>query len=334
MTQWNLAIAGLGNVGRALVALLARKRVELERLGVAYRITGVASRRLGWVAHAEGLDEAALLRGEAGRANAADVAEWLAAARADVLFECTPLARRTGEPATSHLRAALEHGAHAISANKGPVVHALDELSALAAARGKRFLFESAVMDGAPVFNLFRECMPAVEVRSIRGVLNSTTNVILEAMELGASFEEGVARARELGVAEADPSDDVDGWDGAVKIAALARVLMGAAPRLEEIERAGIRELTASDVAAARAERRVYKLVCRAERRDGTVVASVRPEALEAGDPLALVRGTSSAVYFRTDVCPEIGIVETDPGLETTAYGLLSDFLRAARRND
>ncbi len=131
---------------------------------------------------------------------------------------------------------ALEAGAHAISANKGPVVHAYRELTELAAAKGRRFLFESAVMDGVPIFSLFRETLPAIEIRGFRGVLNSTTNVVLEGMEAGMTFDESIRQAQQLGVAESDPSDDIEGVDAAVKVVALANVLMRADLKLDDVK--------------------------------------------------------------------------------------------------
>ena len=170
-------------------------------------MTGVASRRLGWLAAPEGFTpEKILAEISPKRSRAADVREWLRLGKADALFETTSLNAATGQPAIDTSAPALESGAHAISANKGPVVHAYRELTELAAAQGRRFLFESAVMDGVPIFSLFREAMPAVEVRGFRGVLNSTTNVILEGMESGMSFDESLAQAQQLGVAESDPT--------------------------------------------------------------------------------------------------------------------------------
>src|SRR6202043_632246 len=174
---------------------------------------------------------------------AKNVREWLAAARADVLFEATTLNVQNGEPAVGHIRAALEHGAHAITANKGPIVHAYRELRDLAAAHGKRFLFESTVMDGVPIFSLFDQ-LPAIHLQGFHGILNSTTNVILREMENGLTFDEALKRAQELGVAETDATHDIDGWDAAVKTAALITVLMDTPIRLEEIAREGIRHLT------------------------------------------------------------------------------------------
>ena len=328
-----LAFLGFGNVGRALAQLLEAKSEELAgRYGIAWRLTGVSSRRLGWCADPRGYDVAALLAGERpahSGAPVSGVAGWLRAAGADVLFEMTSLNAETGQPAIDHLRAALEGGAHAITANKGPVVHGLGELTALARARGRRFLFESAVMDGAPIFSLWRECLPAAEVRSLRGILNSTTNLILSLMGEGKSYEEAVAYAQSIGIAETDPSADVLGWDAAVKVAALVTVLMGVPLKPGEIERRGIDGLAAADVSAARAQGRRWKLICRAERAGDGIRASVAPEVLGPDDPLYSVEGTSSAVTFESDVLPSLTIVEGDPGPETTAYGLLADLIAA-----
>jgi homoserine dehydrogenase len=326
-------LLGFGNVNRALLGLLRKKEKELRERGIGWRVTGVASRRMGWVADAGGLDVEALVEGsgesQTRRTRVSTPHEWLKAAQADVLFEATSLHVADGQPAIHHIRAALEYGAHAITANKGPVVYAYRELTALASAKGKKFLFESAVMDGVPIFSLFRDNLPAIELRGFRGILNSTTNVILSGMEEGLSFEESLKKAQQMGVAETDPSHDIDGWDAAVKVAALVTVLMGVPIRLDEIEREGIGKLTGEAVRAARAEGKPYKLVCRAQR-DGTRVrASVRPEQIRWSDPMAGVAGTSSILYLETDIFPGLVITENNPGLEATAYGMLADLVRA-----
>jgi homoserine dehydrogenase len=331
---YNLCILGFGNVGKAFVVLLHRKIHELRsRYGLTFRVTAVASRRLGWLVAPDGFDPDKLLAGDfSGAHTAADIHEWLKLAAADVMFETSSLNAATGQPAVDYIRAALEMGAHAISANKGPVVHAYQELTALAAAMRRRFLFESAVMDGVPIFSLFRDAMPAVEIRGFRGVLNSTTNVILEGMESGMAFDDAVKKAQELGVAESDPSDDIDGVDAAVKVVALANVLMNAELKLGDVQRYGIRDISGHHLRHARDLGQVWKLVCAAHREaDGSVVGHVRPEHLKPDDPLAQVKGTSSVISFETDVLPQLIITEQDPGLETTAYGLLADFLTATR---
>jgi homoserine dehydrogenase len=314
--------------------------VELrERHGISYRVTGIASRRLGWISDPNGWDSALLLAlnsdslpgfSRAGvPAPHSNVRSWLSAACADVLFEATSLNVENGQPAVDHIRAALEHGAQAITANKGPIVHAYRELRDLAAARGKRFLFESTVMDGVPVFSLFPQ-LPLIHLQGFHGILNSTTNVILGEMEQGLSFDEALKKAQELGVAETDATHDIDGWDAAVKTAALITVLMDIPVRLDQIERDGIRDLTTSAVRNARRDGWAFKLVCRARRTANGFEASVKPEKVLSTQPIARIAGTSSYIYFETDIFPGLAITEEDPGLYATAYGLLADFVRAA----
>jgi len=306
-----------------------------RRYDVRWRLTGVATRRAGWVADPDGLNPIALLNGRWPERRGAfpapqNTSEWLEQSRTDVFFETSSLNPQTGQPATDHLKAALNHGAHAISANKGPVVHAYEELKTLARERGKKFLCEATVMDGVPIFSMFPSGLPATELRGFSGVLNSTSNVVLTEVEKGMSFEDAVRRAQALGIAETDPSNDLDGWDSAVKVVALAIVLMGLPVKLEQVQRTGIRDLSEEKIRSVRAAGMRYKLVCRAERRGVGVDCQVRPELLLASDPLANLEGTSSAVHFDLDVFG-LSLVEHNPGIDATAYGLLADFLRAVR---
>jgi len=258
--------------------------------------------------------------------------EFIRACPADALFENSPVNHHTGQPAIDHLRTALECGIHAITANKGPVAHHYKELTALAASVGKRFLFESSVMDGAPIFSLFRGPLPAVDVLGFRGILNSCTNLLLERMESGESFDEAIDYARSIGIAETDPTADVDGWDAAIKVAALATVLMGIPLTPRQVEREGIRAITPQMLAEAQAAGERWKLVCSARRRGGQILeARVRPERVKPDSVLYTIGGTSSYVQFELDVLPGLGIVESNPGPETTAYGLLADLLNALR---
>ena len=341
MKTFNLCLLGYGNVGCALAELLWEKREELrEEFGVEWRVTGVATRRQGWLAAPEGYTPADLLSLEAllgaapvQRVSPAprDVKEWLAAARCDVLFETTSLEPLTGEPAVSYARAGLEHGAHVVTANKGTIVHGYRELSELARARGRRFMFEATVGE-FPVFSLFRGSLPAARLLSFEGVLNSTTTLVLDEMAAGASFDEGVRRAQALGVAETDPAHDVDGWDAAVKTCALANVLMRAGLGLEDVSREGIRGLSGAEVRAAHAAGRPFRLVSRARRDEaGRVFASVRPAQVEPRGPFGSVSGTTLAIHYELDVLPGLTVVAHDPDLTSTAYGLLADFVEAVK---
>ncbi len=349
---YNLCFLGFGNVNRTLARLLEDRRRELQaRYSLEFRITGIASRRRGWIAEPNGIDTTAVsalssepeghgfspadqtqqktgLQPLRAATDASNINSWLSAAKADVLFEATSLNVQNGQPSISHIRAALEHGAHAITANKGPIVHAYRELRDLAAARGKKFLFESTVMDGVPIFSLFNQ-MPAIHLQGFHGILNSTTNVILSEMENGLSLDEALKKAQALGVAETDATHDIDGWDAAVKTAALITVLMDVPVGIEDIQRDGIRDLTMPAVRNARRDGWPFKLACRAQRTGDGVKAHVAPERVLASSPMGKISGTSSYIYFETDIFPGLALTEENPGLYATAYGMLADLVRA-----
>lgn len=334
MNQYNLCFLGFGNVGRALARLFVAKSAELrDQYGIEFRVTGVASRRIGWLANSDGFEVATLLSNLPLAEQSADnITGWLKAAQPDAVFETTSLNPDSGQPAIDHVRAILDAGAHAITANKGVLVHGYQELAALACKQGKRLLFESAVLDSAPVFSLFRETLPAVKLRGFSGLFSSTTNVIIETMEAGRSFEEGLKTAQELGVTETDASHDIDGWDATVKVCALANVLMNVPLKPAEVNREGIRELTHRKVQAARAEGKPFKLIARAKLTgDGKITATVRPEQILASDPLGNVRGTSLGIHFELDMMPGLTITSHRPNLQSTAYGLLADFINAVK---
>jgi homoserine dehydrogenase len=341
MPHYKLALLGFGNVGQALARLLIEKRAELSsNYGLTFSITGIATVRHGSAIHPAGLDiPRSLALAQSGepldslstRPALDDAFDFIRSCQADVLFENTPVNYATGQPAVGHLKAALEAGMHAITANKGPVVHAYRQLTELAAAHKRRFFFESSVMDGAPLFSLFREALPGARLNSFQGILNSTTNLVLTRMEAGESQEQAVAYAQSIGIAETDPSGDIDGWDAAVKVAALVSVLMGTPLKPDEVDRRGIRSVTPRDIHTALSEGRRWKLVCSARREEQRVMARVAPEKVAPASPLYQVDGTTSIVQFETDVLGLLSVIEADPGPHTTAYGLLADFLNAVR---
>jgi homoserine dehydrogenase len=340
MPHSRLALLGFGNVGRALARLLLGKESELkDKYDLTFRVTGIATGKHGIAIDPDGLDlEKALSLVEGGgtlssldKKAVSGPLDFVRTVPADVLFENSPVNVATGQPAIDHLRAALEHGMHAITANKGPVVHAYRELTALAHAKGRKFYFESTVMDGAPIFSLFRSSLPAANLVSFFGILNSTTNLILGRMEAGGSFDDAVRYCQQIGLAETDPSGDVDGWDASIKVAALVTVLMGVPFKPQQVERTGIRGITADMVAVARSKDKRWKLVCSAERVGNEVKGRVAPELVSPDSPFYSVEGSSSIIEFHTDTLSSLAIVEGNPGPETTAYGLLADFINAVQ---
>ena len=336
MASAGLVLLGFGNVGRALARLLLEKSTDLAPLELP--VVGILTARHGGALDHDGLDlSAALSIAEQGgslsdlssSAAPAQVSEFLKASGAQALVETTPVNYESGQPALDYLRAGLQYGMHAITANKGPVVHGYRELSRLARDRHRRFLFESAVMDGAPLFSLWRETLPAARLSAFRGVLNSTTNLILTLMEQGQSFQEAVSHAQAIGIAETDPRGDTQGWDAAVKVAALVTVFMDTPLSPQQVAREGIEAISPDRVREAGERGERWKLVCRAEVGEHGIDASVRPERVGPQDPLFGVMGTSSAITLWTDVLGPLTLVESDPGPRTTAYGLLADLLNA-----
>lgn len=340
MAHYKLALLGFGNVGRALGQLLMRKEKELkEKYEIAFSVTGIATGRHGSLINHNGVDllgAQELLRSSRSlslltRVPVNSSMDFIRKSEADVLFENTSVNHESGQPALDYVKTALDLGMHVCTANKGPVVHGYQELLDLAKARRVKFLHESTVMDGAPIFSLFREAIPASNLLSFKGILNSTTNLILQRLEKGESFDEAVRHCQEVGIAETDPSGDVDGWDAAIKVAALVTVLMGIPLKPQQVDREGVREITPEMVADALKEGKRYKLICSAERDGDTVKAKVAPELIPSASPLYSVEGTSSIVKFQTDVLGDLSIVEADPGPHTTAYGLLADFINAVK---
>ncbi len=340
MKDLRLALVGFGHVGRQFARHLRGPYARaLRDAGVKVRVTGIATARHGLAIDPQGI---ALHRArrlvEAGRSLEAlgrgpqprDVRQLIARVPADVLVEITSLDPRRGEPAISHVRQALGRGLHVVTANKGPVAFARGRLLALARKKRRLFLHEGAVMDGTPVFNLVERCLPGCRILGFRGTLNSTTNLILSRMEEGLSAEAALREAQALGIAEADPRNDLDGWDAAVKGCALAAGLMGATVRPTEVRRRGIGGVTTLQVRRALRTGSRLRLVVRGERRAGRVRVSVRPERVLLGDPL-VGAGADNVLMIATDLMGEIGVVERGSTVDQTAYALLSDLLRVVQ---
>ncbi len=340
MKEYKLALIGFGNVGQAFARLLLDKNTELQyRYSTKAKVTAIATDSHGKAINLDGIDlEKALEIMSSGRSldelstapAPSDMTEFIKTSGADAMFETTPVSYKDGQPAISHIEAALENGMHAFTANKGPVVHDFRRLYAMAVNNGLKFYFESTVMDGAPVFGVFRE-LPAVNVTGIWGVLNSTTNLVLTRMEEGDSFDEAIKYAQEIGIAETDPSGDLHGWDAAIKISAKITVLMDHPFIPDFVERKGIEDITPEMIAEAKTQNKRYKLVAHAWKEGNKVKATVKPELVGTDSILYNISGTTSIAQFESDVLGKLSIIEDDPSPHTTAYGLLADFINAVR---
>jgi homoserine dehydrogenase len=346
--ELTLVLIGFGNVARRFVKLLNE---TADRLDFTWKIVGISTRHHGSVIAPDGIDMRRAITTVEGRQSldrldpeprersGIDVIRQVADAMADeaaegrlICIETTVLDIDRGEPSVSHVRAALEGQAHVVTANKGPAAFAYHELEALAESVDRVFFFEGAVMDGVPVFNLVRETMPAITVEGFRGVINTTCNFILSELERGNEFDKALADMQARGIAEADPSLDIEGWDAAAKTAALVNVLMGSVITPHHVARTGIRDVTGLDVREALSRNKRIRLVASASRQGGKVKARVEPEMLDHHDPLANLVDLNNALYLTTDLLGEVGIVQRGGSLTQTAYALLSDVSRISQR--
>ncbi len=327
---------GFGSAARALAELLSRRESQLENsYGVRVSITGAVTANHGSFSVPQGLGVDQVMR-EYARAgdftglpgSVGSTLELIRTCPADVVFEMTPLDPRSGQPALEHARTALRSAKHVISANKGPVAFGLRELRELSEQTGRAFLYETSVMDGAPVFNLVQSCLRGCTITGFEGVLNSTTNFILDEMIGGADFPSALACAQGMGFAESDPSIDIEGWDSACKTAALMNALMDADVRPGEIPRQGIDGVDAELASRARERGRRLRQLCRGRLVEGAARGDVALAEVGENSDLGRIRGTTSLLRICTDLMGDITVIEHEPRIEQTAYGLYSDLLR------
>jgi homoserine dehydrogenase len=332
-----LAFIGFGNVARALSRILDDRRGALAaKYDLRWEVTAVATATHGCITSDAGIDllQASACVERGGNLDelsesiiAADALSVIKNCDADVMLETMPLNPVDGEPAVTYIRNALLRKMHVVTANKGPIAFAYSDLKSLAANQSVSFRYEATVMDGAPVFNLVERCLPGVRVLGFSGALNSTTNLILTGLETGQTFGESLAEARHRGIAEANADYDIDGWDAAVKATALANVLMTANVSPSDVERQGIRNIDLDDVRDAVGSGNALRLIARGKHSPEGVKLTVAPERVPIGSALGSAVGTSNVLVLETDLMGEIAIFEHNPGVDQTAYGLLSDLI-------
>lgn len=330
---------GFGSVGQALANMILGRSGKLAAGGFSFQAIGVFTRTRGNLLAPEGLDLKTLLDDISAHGKFMGATTGMTALEAcrtldyDVLIELSPLTiADRGEPAVSHIKAVLSRGRDVVTANKGPVAFAYDELRDLAKRNDCRLLFESTVMDGAPVFNLVSRCMKGNAVTGFSGILNSTTNYILTRMEEGYSLEAATKEAIQAGIAEADPSNDVDGWDAAVKTAVLARALMGADIDPFDVMRQGIGNITGEAIQNASARGKRVKLVCRGWKEGDAVKTSIAPEELDKTHLFAGLSLFDAGLCIETELMAPNCIIQKDPTPRDTAFGVLEDLLSLEER--
>ncbi len=335
--QVRLAVIGLGNVGTRFLELVQRKRDLIRQRYELDLIVTAAGDSSGGAEYFTALDISTILAlKQSGKGMAAypthgrgemNMVELVRSCEADVLVENTLTNVKDGEPGLSTMREALQRKMRIVTANKGPLVLAYQELFALAKKQGVKILHSAAVCGGLPVVNLGRRDLGASDITKFEGVVNGTTNHILDAMARGDSFDAALKHMQELGIAEADPSLDVDGWDAANKLVIVANACLHRPTKLVEVRVEGIRGVTPEMIAEARAQGQVVKLVARAVKELGTWKLTVRPERLDASHPLALVPGGYMGVLYETDINGQIFARIREENPYPTAAAVLRDVI-------
>ena len=335
-----LAILGFGNVGQEFARLLLDRSDWLVReADIEVDVIAIATRSRGTLVTDDALDIHKILEhvkddgkidGYGTESVDLTPSELIESCGADILVELTTLNIESGQPAIDHISRAIKRGMHVITANKGPIAFAYEDLRALACSEGVQLRFEGTVMDGTPIFNLAEKTLRGCEIRGLEGILNSTSNYVLSEMTAGKSMDEAVRGAQERGIAEADPTLDLDGWDAAAKITALANVLMGARSSPDKVDRTGIRDLSDEYLTDVAKEGKKIRLIARAHKDEGGIKTTVRPERIDARSLYWNVDGTSSALTISTDLMGDVTIVESNPTTTQTAYAVFSDLLAIA----
>lgn len=348
---FRLALAGLGNVGSAVLRVLDERADDLrDRHGVEVRLVGVAELG-GAAADPAGLDLAAVRRTVAGRRPVAglpggraglDPVGMLAEAGPDVLFEATPVDLVTGGAGLAAVRAALAAGCHVVLANKGPLALAYPELArasdlidgfGLAHTRpGPRLRFSACVGGALPAVNLGTRDLAGCRITRIEAVLNGTSQGILRALETGETYAGALADAQRRGVAEADPGLDVDGHDAAAKLVITVNAVLGSAVGLADVAVTGIRGVRPSDaVAAVGRGERITLLGVAEPGPDGVPRLTVAPTALPVAHPLARLEADEMAVAFYSDEVDRLVAASWEPRPDPAAAAMVRDLLEIAR---
>jgi homoserine dehydrogenase len=353
LSTHRLILTGLGNVGRSLMEiLLSQADLLRQRYGVAFAVVGAADSG-GAALDPDGLDLAVLLAAKRAGASAASLpgvgrpglggVELLAQVGADVLLESTPVDLKTGQPGLAIAEAALRGGTHVVIANKAPLVLAYRELARLSDLAGTlkgeergagspapsapKLRFSACVGGYLPTINMGWRDLRGARIERFEGVLNGTTQAILRAMEQGGSYAEALADVQRRGLAETDPSLDVEGWDAANKLVILSNAVLGRHAVLDDLEIVGITRLQRDDLQAALGYGKRVVLLCLAERDGDNYRLSVRPTALPLEHPLARMTGDEMGLVFHTDIGGRLSATTRERGPGPTAAAMLRDLL-------
>ncbi|WP_085909032.1 homoserine dehydrogenase [Kiloniella majae] len=301
------AVVGLGSVNKNLLKILINKKEQLQNNhGISFQIVCVSDSS-GVAVNPDGFDPQDMIsRKEAGeRASSfqgfrkdVSIQDILEDTKIDLVFEASPVDLKTGEPGLGITRTALSKGISVVLANKGPVALAYEELQKIATKTGASLEMSATVCGGLPILNIGRRDLIVADITKLQGIFNSTSNFILDEMATGRSYDDALAEAQERGIAEADPSLDVGGWDTANKLVIIANAILEQTVTLKDVDVTGIENITEADLKSAHANNKQIKLVAKYENNQ----LSVSPLALPQDSFLAHCTGWEMAVELHTDI--------------------------------
>ena len=341
--HFKLAFVGFGTVGQGLSEILLEKKEMLKKkYDFTWTVVAISDIMKGSVYDKNGLDIKKVLdlvkKGKKLDEYPTGLKDWdslttIRDSNADTIVEVTFTDVKTGEPAITHIKAALNSGKNVVSTNKGPVVKQAVNLLKLAEKNKAFYGFEGVVLAGTPAVNLAEYTLAGNNIKGFKGILNGTTNYILTRMEEGMSYEDALKKAQELGYAEADPTGDVEGLDALGKVVILTNVVLGKNIGWQDVERKGITDISKEDIKKAKEEGMRWKLIGSAEIQvNGSIKAKVKPIKLPLNDPLAGVNEATNALTFFTDELGPVTIVGPGAGRRETGFSLLIDLLNINRK--
>lgn len=345
MRTLRLLLTGVGNVGRPVLEMLQERAALLrERYRLELRVVGVADSG-GAAVDARGLDVAAVLEAKRAKRSVAalpgvgrpgmDGLTLVREVEADLLLESTPTNLTDAQPGLDIVREALRRGMPCVLASKGPLVLAFQELAALSDwdSPGKPALrFSGAVCGAMPTVNVGRRDLALGTLGLLEGVLNSTSQLMLSRMGEGRTYEEALKEAQEIGIAEPDPSLDVDGWDTANKLVILANAVLRVPTTLKDVAVTGMRGVTRAELDSARARGGQVLLLARAEPREGRRwELSVRPTVVGGEHPLGRLGARDMGVVYRSDIHGQVTLLSSGEGAWGASAAMLRDVLDITR---
>jgi homoserine dehydrogenase len=334
-----VAITGMGNVGRRLLELIQSQReIIANRFDIDLIIAGICDSS-GAVLNINGIKIPQALAAKENKKGICTLpsgvaemksAEFMQSVKADLLVELTPTNLKDGEPGLGAIRMALSIGMHVVCANKGPLVLAYSELADSAKSKNLKLLYSATVTGGLPTLNIGMRDLCATTINRVEGVLNGTTNYILTKMAQGQSYSDALKQAQEIGMAETDPSLDVDGWDAACKLVIIANAVLQRPTTLADIIVQGISGITMAQLEEAASQNQVIKLIAVGEKQNNDYQFNVKPTSLPRSHRLSQINSGMMGVIYRTDINGEIFLCidESDP--YPTAAAVLRDIVHIA----